>query len=437
MTCKFLASLQADFYREIGPAQLEDGFGTIAFKIGQERYEMTFRDISECFGFTVEGRTCAKRLIYYGTDLDQLWWAIGSGDYSAGVTKAACIRSPVLMMVHKIIAHTFFGKTEYSTVYDEELMLIGEGLKPLMPKFSSGMTFNGDPHKPTMAALLVKKLLSIRKSAHDTKIKAPSMRLGGLITPILLRAGVQMNDKPISFKLMDALHLAKTTFLEGSVGDSFAYNLSIDKKVKVRVLLPNTSLTSLSEQRNIRFHVTKDQHYNPEINPPIKTIRKLGKLKAPVTDADGDQEPVQEEPLLPDPVYGSHRYFFDSYDGQMPNEATVAAHYRTKSLQRWNKWQENNTKKLVETVKMLGSTVKSMRAKIKKLSAKLEKFQRGEVGESSHNGEMLRICGPEDHSSPESEEDEIRAKRDAMRSPSHQSSNPSYSMGSPPPSLSP
>ncbi|XP_024015985.1 uncharacterized protein LOC112089229 [Eutrema salsugineum] len=57
ITCQFLALLIAEFHNGNGSAELEDGFGSIEFKIGKERYEMTFKEISDCFGFQVNGKT--------------------------------------------------------------------------------------------------------------------------------------------------------------------------------------------------------------------------------------------------------------------------------------------------------------------------------------------------------------------------------------------
>ncbi|XP_024013087.1 uncharacterized protein LOC112087291 [Eutrema salsugineum] len=64
LTCQFLASLQVNFYNTDGPAEVKDGFGSLEFKSGQERYEMTFREVCECFGFKIEGKCSAKRLWY-------------------------------------------------------------------------------------------------------------------------------------------------------------------------------------------------------------------------------------------------------------------------------------------------------------------------------------------------------------------------------------
>ncbi|XP_024011351.1 uncharacterized protein LOC112086610 [Eutrema salsugineum] len=289
VTCQFLASLQVNHHNEEGPDNIAAGFGSIEFKIGKDQYKVTFREISDVFGFPVEGRRCLRKLAYYGNDLQQLWWALAAGSYEAGVSKAAAIRSPVLRMVHKILAHTFLGKKEYCTVYDAELMMTGEGLKPLMPSFKSGQIFCGGSRKPTMAALLVKNFMAIKKWAHNNRMKEPSMRIGGLITPILKHIGVELSGDKIGYRLMDAYHLKKINYLHGTVGDFYAYNFTLEDKITARVLLPNPVLTSLAERKNIAFYITKDQYYNPEIHPPVQLIRKPNAAKKPRVNTPAEE----------------------------------------------------------------------------------------------------------------------------------------------------
>ncbi|CAA7061984.1 unnamed protein product [Microthlaspi erraticum] len=112
----------------------------ITFLAKGEKKMVTFRQLGDLFGFTMEKVT---KWNIKEEELQRVWATIAEG-YSSSRSKAAQIRSPVLRYVHKALANTFFARKATGTINEGEVKLLDMGIKPYHLTHKDGKKIRGD-----------------------------------------------------------------------------------------------------------------------------------------------------------------------------------------------------------------------------------------------------------------------------------------------------
>ncbi|CAA7021728.1 unnamed protein product [Microthlaspi erraticum] len=163
LTCELLASMRYHEYDELDRVDLDQGWGWITFLAKGERKIITFRQLEIFFGFTYGEGT---HWDINENELQRVWATIAEGEFSSLRSKAAQIKSLVLRYVHKALANTFFARKATGTINEGEVKLLDMGIKPI-----------------------------ISRTRDRKKLRGRRLSVGGIITPILYAAGVQLNKK--------------------------------------------------------------------------------------------------------------------------------------------------------------------------------------------------------------------------------------------------
>ncbi|CAA7046744.1 unnamed protein product [Microthlaspi erraticum] len=125
----------------------------------------------------------------------EYWATIAEEGYSSR-SKAAQIRSPVLRYVHKVFANTFFARKATGTINEGEVKLLDMGIKPIISRTRDGKKIRGDRAHAGNFMPLLEQLLSYKVTAYNTRFQTGrKLSVGGVITPILCAAGVQLHKR--------------------------------------------------------------------------------------------------------------------------------------------------------------------------------------------------------------------------------------------------
>ncbi|CAA7054749.1 unnamed protein product [Microthlaspi erraticum] len=153
---------------------------------------VTFRQLEILFGFTYgEGKWNIKE-----NELQGVWATIADGVYSSSRSKAAQIRSPVLRYVHKALANTFFARKATGTINEGEVKLLDMGIKPIISRTRNGKKIRGDRAHAGNLMPLLEQLQAYKVTAYNTRHqRGRKLSVGGVITPILCAAGVQVDKR--------------------------------------------------------------------------------------------------------------------------------------------------------------------------------------------------------------------------------------------------
>ncbi|CAA7040088.1 unnamed protein product [Microthlaspi erraticum] len=193
LTCEFLASTRFHKYKQLDRAELDQGWGWIMFLARGERKVITFRQLEILFGFTYgEGTHWDIK----EDELQRVWATIAEEGYSSSRSKASQIRSPVLRYVHKALANTFFATKATGTINEGEVKVLEMGIKPIISRTKDGKKIRGDRIHAGNLMPLLDQLLSYKTTAYSTRFQqGRKLSVGGVITPILCAAGVQLDKK--------------------------------------------------------------------------------------------------------------------------------------------------------------------------------------------------------------------------------------------------
>ncbi|CAA7059715.1 unnamed protein product [Microthlaspi erraticum] len=219
---------------------------------------MSFRELEDLFHFDhKEGRETEP-----GTpsrELQALWTMIGIGEYKSSAARSTHIRNPTLRYVHKALAHTIYSRRDVTNVTEKELFFLNEGMVKILRTLPDGTDMVGDRSNNSAAIYLLKSFLSYKEYALSLnrigKASSGQLSCGGLVTPILLHFGIDL-EKPTDPLFMDIKYLRKTTYLRGQpISRRHNYQFAY---------LPNKPLTYITVRKNVDFE------------PPIESILKQG-----------------------------------------------------------------------------------------------------------------------------------------------------------------
>ncbi|CAA7053947.1 unnamed protein product [Microthlaspi erraticum] len=366
LTCEFLASMRYHQFDALDRAELDQGWGWITFLAKGERKMVTFRQLEILFGFTYgEGNLWNIK----EDELQRVWATIVEEGYSSSRSKAAQIRSPVLRYVHKALANTFFARKATGTINEGEVKLLDMGIKPIISRTRDGKKIRGDRAHAGNLMPLLEQLLSYKVTAYNTRFQTGrKLSVGGVITPILCAAGVQLNKRMstpagwMDIKFCKTNLLIEHKELDGRYQFKFTHPLAGPSKL----LLPNPELTTVVRGENIDFRppvYTLVEHEDElrEEEPELDRAEDRAEVRA--------EDQVQENEDLGEPEC----YYFEEYEAPRMNPSVVAAYKRIRLLQKFNKWQGKAIEKMQKSMDKMVSKIKSLEKKVSGSSSKKKK----------------------------------------------------------------
>ncbi|CAA7054457.1 unnamed protein product [Microthlaspi erraticum] len=260
LTCEFLASMKHHEFDELDRAELDRGWGYITFLAKGEKKMVTFRQLEILFGFTYgEGNLWNIK----EEELQRVWATIAEEGYSSSRSKAAQIRSPVLRYVHKALANTFFARKATGTINEGEVKLLTMGIKPIISRTRDGKKIRGDRAHAGNLMPLLEQLQAYKVTAYNTRHqRGRKLSVGGVITPILCAAGVQVDKRRSTPPGWMDIKFCKTNLLieHKELDGRFQFKFTHPTAGLSKLLLPNPELTTVLGGTNIDFR------------PPVYTL---------------------------------------------------------------------------------------------------------------------------------------------------------------------
>ncbi|KAG7536924.1 Ribonuclease H-like superfamily [Arabidopsis suecica] len=295
-------------------------------------HSLTIRQLNLLYGFpNKEGlvQNFDKR------ELQAFWKTIaGPGDYIPSKSKSSSIRSPVVRYLHQSIASMFFAKKITGTISEGELQLLDLALLFTLRNTSDGAEMVGDRGNAPLIAVFLDHLLGYKEYAttmHRSGRKG-SLTIGGILTPILVAAGIDVGTGDASPNWIDMAYLRKKGYLDKTAPEGvLLYVFNHPEEGTSRLLLPCTNHTT------IRAAMHED-----------------------------DQEQTQDAP----DDYAPERFFFEEYKAPRQTKSEREAHKRIGLLQGLGKFQGKAMRGLSKKVDSLTTMVKKMALQITDLQKK-------------------------------------------------------------------
>ena len=360
-TCELLASLEVHFFSAQGEEEAGRGFGYATFTVGGRDYSLTIKELDNLYGFpSKEG----LEPDFDKLELTQFWNTIAApGDFHSSRCKSSSIRSPVLRYFHQCIAHTFYAKKVTGPINDSELQMMDEALKSVLRKTKNGRVMEGDRANTSLTVLFLDYLMGLKDYAaqlHKMKRKG-SIGIGGMITPMLVAAGIDLGGPDRSPEWIDIAYLRKKNILDKTTPSGVhIYLFNHPDEGSSRLLLPCTNYTTIRNGENINFYPPIHALYDaPENIPPPRQ-------EPPHPGYDETDEQPQDEAS----EYFPERFHFDPYVATRQSRSERAAHQRVGMLQGLAKLQGKVAKSLTKKVESLAHAVKEMGLQIKELQRK-------------------------------------------------------------------
>ncbi|KAG7578965.1 Ribonuclease H-like superfamily [Arabidopsis thaliana x Arabidopsis arenosa] len=272
-TCQLLATLDVHFYADEQEEENERGFGYITFSVKGRDYSLTIRELNLLYGFpSKEGlvQDFDKR------ELQAFWKTIaGPGDYKPSKSKSSSIRSPVVRYLHQSIASMFFAKKITGTISEGELQLLDSALLFTLRNTSDGAEMVGDRGNAPLIAVFLDHLLGYKEYAttmHRSGRKG-SLTIGGILTPILVAANIDVGTGDSSPTWIDMAYLRKKGYLDKTAPEGvLLYVFNHPEEGTSRLLLPCTNHTTIRAGENIDFcppsFILYDSQVAPASPPP-------------------------------------------------------------------------------------------------------------------------------------------------------------------------
>ncbi|KAG7552296.1 hypothetical protein ISN45_Aa06g028960 [Arabidopsis thaliana x Arabidopsis arenosa] len=316
-TCQLLATLDVHFYADEQEEENERGFGYITFSVKGRDHSLTIRELNLLYGFpSKEGlvQDFDKR------ELQAFWKTIaGPGDYIPSKSKSSSIRSPVVRYLQQSIASIFFAKKITGTM--------SEGYK----EYAATMHRSG------------------RKG---------SLTIGGILTPILVAANIDVGTGDSSPTWIDMAYLRKKGYLDKTAPEGvLLYVFNHPEEGPSRLLLPCTNHTTVRAGENIDFCPPSFILYDSQVAPASPPPQAMH---------EDDQEQTQDAP----DDYAPERFFFEEYKAPRQTKSEREAHKRIGLLQGLGKFQGKAMRGLSKKVDSLTTMVKKMALQITDLQKK-------------------------------------------------------------------
>ncbi|CAA7045017.1 unnamed protein product [Microthlaspi erraticum] len=234
------------------------------------------------------------------------------------------------------------------------------GIKPIISRTRDGKKLRGDRAHAGNLMPLLDQLLSYSTTAYSTRFQqGRRLSVGGIITPILCAAGVQLNKKKVTPAGWMDIKFCKTNLLidHKELNGRYQFKFTHPTAGPSKLLLANPELTTVIRGENIDFR------------PPIYTL--VGheddlREKEPELDPVGDraearaEDRAQVEEELDEPDC----YYFEEYEAPRMNPSVVASHKKIGLLQKLNKWQGKAMEKMQKSMEKM---VREKKRKSRKL----------------------------------------------------------------------
>ncbi|KAG7559399.1 Retrotransposon gag domain [Arabidopsis thaliana x Arabidopsis arenosa] len=331
-TCQLLATLDVHFYADEQEEENGRGFGYITFSVKGRDYSLTIRELNLLYGFpSKEGlvQDFDKR------ELQAFWKTIaGPGDYKPSKSKSSSIRSPVVRYLHQSIASMFFAKKITGTISEGELQLLDSALLFTLRNTSDGAEMVGDRGNAPLIAVFLDHLLGYKEYAanmHRSGRKG-SLTIGGILTPILVAANIDVGTGDSSPTWIDMAYLRKKGYLDKTAPEGVA-------------------------GENIDFCPPSFILYDSQVAPASPPPQAMH---------EDDQEQTQDAP----DDYAPERFFFEEYKAPRQTKGEREAHKRIGLLQGLGKFQGKAMRGLSRKVDSLTTMVKKMALQITDLQKK-------------------------------------------------------------------
>ncbi|CAA7057265.1 unnamed protein product [Microthlaspi erraticum] len=274
-------------------------------------------------------------------ELQSVWATIAEEGFSSSRSKAAQIRSPVLRYVHKALANTFFARKATGTINEGEVKLLDMGIKPIISRTVMGRSSEEIVHAGNLMPLL-EELLSYKTTAYSTRFQQGiNLSVGGIITPILCAAGVQLNKKKSTPAGWMDIQFCKTNLLidHKEVNGKYQFKFTHPTAGPSKLLLPNPELTTVIMGENIDFR------------PPLYTlVGHEDDLREEEPELDRAEDRVVDRAEMNEDLGEPDCYYFEEYEAPRMNPYVVAAHKRIGLLQKFNKWQGKAIEKMQKSM---------------------------------------------------------------------------------------
>ncbi|KAG7559377.1 Retrotransposon gag domain [Arabidopsis thaliana x Arabidopsis arenosa] len=357
-TCQLLATLDVHFYADEQEEENERGFGYITFSVKGRDYSLTIRELNLLYGFpSKEGlvQDFDKR------ELQAFWKTIaGPGDYKPSKSKSSSIRSPVVRYLHQSIASMFFAKKITGTISEGELQLLDLALLFTLRNTSDGAEMVGDRGNAPLIAVFLDHLLGYKEYAanmHRSGRKG-SLTIGGILTPILVAANIDVGTGDSSPTWIDMAYLRKKGYLDKTAPEGvLLYVFNHPEEGTSRLLLPCTNHTTIRAGENIDFCPPSFILYDSQVAPASPPPQAMH---------EDDQEQTQDAP----DDYAPERFFFEEYKAPRQTKGEREAHKRIGLLQGLGKFQGKAMRGLSKKVDSLTTMVKKMALQITDLQKK-------------------------------------------------------------------
>ncbi|KAG7556906.1 hypothetical protein ISN44_As11g029090 [Arabidopsis suecica] len=357
-TCQLLATLDVHFYADEQEEENGRGFGYITFSVKGRDYSLTIRELNLLYGFpSKEGlvQDFDKR------ELQAFWKTIaGPGDYKPSKSKSSSIRSPVVRYLHQSIASMFFAKKITGTISEGELQLLDSALLFTLRNTSDGAEMVGDRGNAPLIAVFLDHLLGYKEYAanmHRSGRKG-SLTIGGILTPILVAANIDVGTGDSSPTWIDMAYLRKKGYLDKTAPEGvLLYVFNHPEEGTSRLLLPCTNHTTIRAGENIDFCPPSFILYDSQVAPASPPPQAMH---------EDDQEQTQDTP----DDYAPERFFFEEYKAPRQTKGEREAHKRIGLLQGLGKFQGKAMRGLSKKVDSLTTMVKKMALQITDLQKK-------------------------------------------------------------------
>ncbi|KAG7556813.1 Reverse transcriptase domain [Arabidopsis suecica] len=315
-TYQLLATLDVHFYADEQEEENERGFGYITFSVKGRDHSLTIRELN--------------------------------------------LLSPVVRYLHQSIASMFFAKKITGTMSEGELQLLDLALLFTLKNTRDGAEMVGDRGNAPLIAVFLDHLLGYKEYAatmHRSGRKG-SLTIGGILTPILVAANIDVGTGDSSPTWIDMAYLRKKGYLDKTAPEGvLLYVFNHPEEGTSRLLLPCTNHTTVRAGENIDFCPPSFILYDSQVAPASPPPQAMH---------EDDQEQTQDAP----DDYAPERFFFEEYKAPRQTKSEREAHKRIGLLQGLGKFQGKAMRGLSKKVDSLTTMVKKMALQIIDLQKK-------------------------------------------------------------------
>jgi len=292
-SCQFLATLKLHFYAEEREREIHKGVGYITFMVFGIHYSLPIRQLDAVFKFPTK---YGIRQNFSKDELHDLWLTIaGPLPYKSSRAKSSLIRSPVLRYLHLWIASAFFPKKTTDHVNQGELKMLDLTLCFILGQTRKNIVMEGDRADTSLSVVLTDHLIGFREYATDIHQSGygGSLCAGGVITPILIAAGVPLHTPTVTANYIDMEYLKRKCYLDRSApADQLHFKFKHPTLGLSRLALPCKEYITVRIGNNIDFDPPPSILVN--VLAPLQAESNMGS-ESQEEGAEFNQEEAEQE----------------------------------------------------------------------------------------------------------------------------------------------